>query len=495
MHKALAFTLAAAFGAAVLWSVACSGPGSQFFGDAPQGDAQPGADGSNGTGGGMCAQCVTDNDCSGQACAQFQGDSFCATACPNGDECGEGTTCTPEVSFSGQQVSVCVPNNNACGQSAGPPAGDGGGPGPSVCDAAPTNTCGTYVDPTTPAQCKSCTKGASGCQANGCYGGWWCDTSNNKCHAPPTNCSSGGGCGDASTPPPPNDGGPVTGTVGADGGTVSRLFFTAVGDTRPSNPTSSSDPTAGYPTAIIDQIYSDIAAMNPQPTFSVSTGDYMFATPSTGTAAPQLDLYLAARAKFSGTFFPAMGNHECTGATASNCGTGNADGITDNMTQFMNKLLGPIQVTSPYYSVNINATDSSWTSKFVFIAANAWDSGQSGWLSGVMAQPTTYTFVLRHEATGTSGPPGMASDSIINGYPYTLLIVGHSHTYGHPSSKEVLFGNGGAPLTGSGNYGYGVLSQRLSDKAITVDMYDYQSNQPDSSFHFAVNPDGSAAPP
>ena len=68
-------------------------------------------------------------------------------------------------------------------------------------------------------------------------------------------------------------------------------------------------------------------------------------------------------------------------------------------------LLAPIEQTSPYYSININAIDSSWTSKFVFIAANAWDSTQSSWLSGVMAQTTTYTFVIRHESTGTSGPP------------------------------------------------------------------------------------------
>lgn len=53
----------------------------------------------------------------------------------------------------------------------------------------------------------------------------------------------------------------------------------------------------------------------------------------------------------------------------------------------------------------------------------------------------------------------------------------------------MLFGNGGAPLSGSANYAYGVFTQR-SDGAIVVDAVDYQSNQPDSSFHFAVKPDG-----
>lgn len=278
----------------------------------------------------------------------------------------------------------------------------------------------------------------------------------------------------------------MTGTVGPTGGKVSRLLFTAVGDTRPAN----MDDTAGYPTAIIGQIYADIAALNPAPLFSISTGDYQFSSPSGTQSSAQFDLYLAARAKFGGTFFPAMGNHECTGATASNCGSGNANGLTTNYNNFLSMMLAPIKQTSPYYSVEIDAADGSWTSKFVFIAANAWDSGQSSWLSTVMAKTTTYTFVIRHESTGTSGPPGVApSDTIINGFPYTLLIVGHTHTYEHKSTREVLFGNGGAPLTGSGNYGYGLFSQR-SDGAITVDAIDYQSGTADASFHFVVTPAG-----
>jgi hypothetical protein len=281
-------------------------------------------------------------------------------------------------------------------------------------------------------------------------------------------------------------GGPVSGSLTGSGGTVSRLLFTAVGDTRPAN----EDDTSGYPTTIIDAIYSDITALNPQPPFSISTGDYQFSNPSGTQSGTQMGYYMSARAKYPGAFYPAMGNHECTGATASNCGSGNTDGITTNYTNFMTMMLAPIQQTKPYYSININATDGSWTSKFVFVAANAWDSGQSSWLTTVMGQTTTYTFVVRHEASGTSGPPGVSpSDSIIGGFPYTLLIVGHSHTYGHPSTKQVLFGNGGAPLTGSGNYGYGLFSQR-SDGAITVDMIDYQSGQADASFHFVVTAAG-----
>jgi hypothetical protein len=444
---------------------------------------------------------VTGSDCSAnQACAQFQGDTFCALDCPNGDECGSSSTCSIVTSYAGDQISVCVPNDDACGSggSSGSTSSSGG-TSSGACDAGAPASCAGYASPTTTSTCTSCTTSTSTktCQPNGCYGGWWCDTATNKCEAsPPSSCTGTSSCGSSSgtssgtssggAPIDIDAGGPVTGTVTGSGGTLSRLYFTAVGDTRPAN----EDDTSGYPTAIIDQIYSDIEALSPHPPFSVSTGDYQFASPTGTQSTPQINLYLAARAKYSGTFFPAMGNHECTGATASNCGSGNTNGATTNYDNFLSMLLAPIGRTAPYYSVNINAIDGSWTSKFVFIAANAWDSAQSSWLSGVMAQATTYTFVIRHESTGTSGPPGVSpSDTIIDGFPYTLLIVGHTHTYEHPSTKEVLFGNGGAPLTGSGNYGYGLFSQR-SDGAITVDAIDYQTGTADSSFHFVVTPTG-----
>ena len=78
--------------------------------------------------------------------------------------------------------------------------------------------------------------------------------------------------------------------------------------------------------------------------------------------------------------------------------------------------------------------------------------------------------------------------------PYTLAIVGHSHLYAHSSAhpKEVVIGNGGAPLSTSQDYGYGVFTQR-QDGSIQVDMVDYKTNAPDMSFRFAVNSDGSPA--
>lgn len=313
-------------------------------------------------------------------------------------------------------------------------------------------------------------------------------------------CVPSDSCGSAmDAGPEPSDasvpfegGPPPSGSVGPDGGTLSSLLFGVVGDTRPAN----YDDLSGYPTATITKIFQDIQAFNPKPPFVVATGDYQFASSgSSSTASKQLALYVGARQNYTGVQFPAMGNHECTGSTNSNCGTGATNGITANYTAFMTQLLQPIGKTNPYYVINVNATDNSWTSKFVFIAANAWNSTQSAWLSGVMAQKTTYTFVVRHEPPDASpAAPGQSpSETIINGFPYTLEIVGHSHTYGHyttPYPREVIIGNGGAPLTStSKDFGFGIFSQR-SDGAIVGDMIDYQTLKADSYFHLVVKPDG-----
>jgi hypothetical protein len=278
--------------------------------------------------------------------------------------------------------------------------------------------------------------------------------------------------------------------VGTTGGSVSRLLFAVVGDTRPAN----SDDTSGYPTAIITKIFQDMEGMSPRPTFGVSTGDYMYATPGMGTAAPQLALYMTARGGFSNTMFPAMGNHECTGYTTSNCGSGNADGLTENYNAFMSTMLQPLGQSSPYYVINVNSSSGAWTAKFVFVAANAWTSAQGTWLQSTLAQSTTYTFIMRHESASANTAPGVTpAEQIMANYPYTLSVVGHTHTYEKSGAKEVIFGNGGAPLSGSGDYGFGLIQQR-ADNTIQVDMIDYSSLQPDTSFEFAVNPDGTAAP-
>ena len=260
---------------------------------------------------------------------------------------------------------------------------------------------------------------------------------------------------------------------GSGSSTLSELRFAIVGDTRPAN----IDDTVNYPTAIITKIYQDVEAESPHPQFAIATGDYMFATTYKSEQMPQLQLYLKARAAFTGPLYPAMGNHECTGATASNCGVGAQDGVTANMKDFITAMLSPISIASPYYTEQLAATDGSWTAKIVVVACNAWNSTQATWLQQQLAQPTTYTFVVRHEGTAAvSQTPCAASQTTITGHPLTLLIVGHTHTYAHyASDKEVVVGNGGAPLTTGMNYGY-VIVARNPNGTLTVTAYDYATH-------------------
>jgi hypothetical protein len=288
-----------------------------------------------------------------------------------------------------------------------------------------------------------------------------------------SNGSNGSGAHDAALP-----------DVG--GGQVSDLKFAVVGDTRPAN----EDDVANYPTAIISKIWQDIQAESVD--FAVSTGDYMFAAPNGSTQTTQLDKYMTARAVFTGLQYPAMGNHECTGATNSNCGMGARDGITKNMTDFITTMLNPIGQTKPYYTEHFSAMDGSWTAKFVFVACNAWDTTQSSWLTTALSEQTTYTFVVRHEGVDTmSQTPCAASQTIINAHPLTMLIVGHTHTYRHyATDKEIIVGNGGAPLTTGMNYGYVIVS-RNSIGNLVVTAKDYMTGAVLDTF--TITPSGSGA--
>ena len=170
---------------------------------------------------------------------------------------------------------------------------------------------------------------------------------------------------------------------------------------------------------------------------------------------------MAARAGFSGPFYPAMGNHECTGYTDSNCGAGNPDGITKNLTAFESTMLAPIGETAPYYTetwrpATVAGPRSSWSSR-----VTRGRRRKSTWLTGELAKPTTYTFVVRHESVSDmSQTKCTASQTIVKAQPLTLLIVGHTHEYSHEKSdKEIINGIGGAPLTSGTNYGYTIVSR------------------------------------
>jgi hypothetical protein len=271
-----------------------------------------------------------------------------------------------------------------------------------------------------------------------------------------------------------------------------------VGDTRP--PTE--DDVAGYPTAVITKIWQDVQAASPHVAFAITTGDYQFAGPThtPGTQATQIGLYMSARNNFTGTVFPVMGNHECDGAVQDNCydcgsACSNVGGQcignvckTPNYTVWESAMLAPINQTQPYYTINIHGTNNAWTAKFVFVACNAWSPAQATWLGQALTPSTTYTFVVRHEGTIATTAPCLAgtgnnnADTIISQYPYTLLIAGHTHTFGYyASEKQVVVGNGGAPLSSSVNYGY-VIARQQPGGSIQLTEYDYATNAANTTF-------------
>ena len=86
--------------------------------------------------------------------------------------------------------------------------------------------------------------------------------------------------------------------------------------------------------------------------------------------------------------------------------------------------------------------------KFVFIAANAWDSTQQSWLQTQLADPTTYTFVIAPRVDDVVGRAGRRAGvgEHRDGASYTLELLGHTHEYRHEDTQHVISGNAGAPL-------------------------------------------------
>jgi hypothetical protein len=227
---------------------------------------------------------------------------------------------------------------------------------------------------------------------------------------------------------------------------------------------------------LIDKIYAGVEAQNPHPQFVITTGDYMFATTGGVEQQPQMALYQGATQQFKGLVFSAMGNHECTGATASNClGQG-----TRNYQVFMDAMVKPLGKTTPYYALAFQDQNATWTAKILIAACNAWDATQKQWLDQQLAQKTTYTIVVRHEPLGTAGAPCVAEmDAQLQAASYDLLLVGHSHTIAH-SGSEVTVGNGGAPISGAAHFGYAIVEQLGNGFQVTE--YDYATGQPLTTF-------------
>jgi hypothetical protein len=126
-----------------------------------------------------CAPCASGSDCASGVCGQFAGDLYCATPCSAASACASGETCTLVNATSGSSAQVCVPANGACTPAAPPADADGGA----------LDHCGSLNGPSIASPCDACGKYSNDCQANGCYGGYWCDEAIRDCEPPPKSCS------------------------------------------------------------------------------------------------------------------------------------------------------------------------------------------------------------------------------------------------------------------------------------------------------------------
>jgi hypothetical protein len=52
-------------------------------------------------------------------------------------------------------------------------------------------TCAAFAAPGTSAPCDACKQGDNGCQENGCFNGYLCDSTERDCKAPGTPCVTG----------------------------------------------------------------------------------------------------------------------------------------------------------------------------------------------------------------------------------------------------------------------------------------------------------------
>lgn len=127
---------------------------------------------------GFCEPCTSSSECGPRAaCAGLGGaEGFCLATC-SGSSCGNAETCTSLPVVSGGNATVCSPRTGRCA-----------GPAPPTVDGAAVERCGNDVAPTVPAACHACERTSKSCQLNGCYGGYWCDTTTRRCERPPATC-------------------------------------------------------------------------------------------------------------------------------------------------------------------------------------------------------------------------------------------------------------------------------------------------------------------
>jgi hypothetical protein len=191
--------------------------------------------------------------------------------------------------------------------------------------------------------------------------------------------------------------------------------------------------------------------------------------------------------------FMTMGNHEC--AEMRICTTGG--GGNNNFTAFMNALSQAQIATEPYYTVDVNT--GAGLARFVFIADNAWDQTQSGWLEQTLSDADAnakYTFVMRHHPIANNDLQQFVDiNTIIQKHKYALFFTGHTHEFKHTIADDpqnlgrvMVMGIGGAqPFDGLGSYfGYGTVEQLLNGNLV-IRVYDVSSGNQMVTFTVGPN--------
>jgi len=266
----------------------------------------------------------------------------------------------------------------------------------------------------------------------------------------------------------PPQGGPPP--IGSGGGTVDLLDFVLTGDTRP----PACDDTAGYPTAIHQQIVRAMAALHPQ--MALDLGDHMYVcAQNLAMAQQQMALYTEPLAGFPALVFMTMGNHECE---STDCSANPADA---NYTAYSQALKQVSQQEAPNYALQIQTRLGRVT--LAVVADNFFGATQQAWLESTLADAdanSTVTLVAKHHP-GTGQRTGPAAPwRIINQHKYSLLLTAHDHNYQHNqtafSGRSVICGLGGA---NPANTGF-CRVQQTADGLLHFTQYDATGNPHDT---------------
>ncbi len=261
---------------------------------------------------------------------------------------------------------------------------------------------------------------------------------------------------------------PLAPGVGPRGGAVDRLFFAFHGDTRPAR----CDDRAGYPAAVIRDIYREEAARGVQ--FAVDLGDHMYVCDdSLDEARAQMRIYRDAARLLGAPTFYTLGNHDCGD---DHCV---GDGASANLTAFLEALAPTSE--QPWYRVEVMT--SSGLAVFVFVAGEVWSEAQARWLDRTLADAdrrARYTIVVNHHPLDDERPTDRALHDLMRTHHFALLLTGHTHLYLHdlaadPAGRAVRMGCGGAPLYGGTFFGYGTVQQGDDDR-LYVRIYDQRTD-------------------